>query len=103
MPRANDPATAYRSRQEDIRLLLLLVQERVAKHAREAMPRPCWGAVGDLETIRERLIATLVSLSGDRSEVSAQRQIETLMVEHRGRSPITQADGSTAWIPIPTT
>ena len=60
-------------------------------------------AVGDLESIRERLIATLVSLSGDRSEVSAQRQIETLMVEHRGRSPITQADGSTAWIPIPTT
>lgn len=89
LPARPTPAAAYTAAQEDLGILMRLLQQRLAAHARQAGGQPDWSSVGDLTGIREELVQILVRLSGCRSEGAAHQAVEAQIAQSRAaRSPV---------------
>lgn len=83
VPREKDTAKElYTHRAREIGVLLRIVRERLADHAKGARRSPeNWGIVGDLGRVRDGLVDLLAFLNPSASEAAVRSQIDLLVRE----------------------
>jgi hypothetical protein len=73
------PAAEYQNAARDCSALLTLLHRTLADHTAQHRSNPDWGDVGDLASLRQRLLEAILPTRNCLIEAEALAEVETLM------------------------